>query len=50
MTSRCSIGIEKAEAPAWFYRGLMDDIQFYTCALQAEEIAQVYRFGTCKRT
>ena len=42
------IGIEKAEAPAWFYRGLMDDIQFYTCALQAEEIAQVYRFGTCK--
>ena len=42
------IGVEKADAPAWLFRGMLDDVQFYTRALQAEEIAQVYRFGTCK--
>jgi hypothetical protein len=41
------IAVEKIDNPAWPFRGLMDDIQFYTRMLVPDEVEQVYNLGVC---
>jgi len=42
------IGLDKVVSPSGHYRGLMDDIQFFTRVLQPEEVRQLYNLGVCQ--